>query len=145
MPLRSYFPGCLTDLCWLVFMSGYKLDLNQLPPEFDLDLIDLEAANPAFFTQSEPIVAIWGSSDQLKVSSAGDKLDVAHVHAQLGAISTPGDNQYVAPVALSAKEKGLHGIVEGDEDPDDIVEVVWCTLSVPHTGQTFGTKEEVKS
>jgi hypothetical protein len=67
------------------------------------------------------------------------------VHAQLGVVSDPGDNQYVAPAALFAEEKSLHGVAEGDEDPHDIVEEVWCTPRVPHTGQTFGTKEKAKS
>jgi hypothetical protein len=39
----------------------------------------------------------------------------------------------------------LHGIAEGDEHLDDIAEEVWCTPPIPHTGQTFGTKEEAKS
>jgi hypothetical protein len=34
------------------------MDLNQLPPEFDLDFIDLEAVNPNFFVQSGSAVAI---------------------------------------------------------------------------------------
>jgi hypothetical protein len=42
-------------------------------------------------------------------------------------------------------KKGLHGIAEGDEHLDDIAEEVWCTPPVPHTGPTFGTKEEEKS
>jgi hypothetical protein len=36
------------------------MDLNQLPPEFDLDFIDLEAAEPTFFTQKESAIAVWG-------------------------------------------------------------------------------------
>jgi hypothetical protein len=79
------------------------MDLNQLPPEFDLDFIDLEVANPTFFIQSESTVAIWGSSDQLQGPSVGDKLDAAPVHVQLGVVSDPGDNQYVAPTALFAE------------------------------------------
>jgi hypothetical protein len=110
------------------------MDLNQLPPEFDLDFIDLEAVNPDFFIQSESAVAIWGSSDQLQGPSAGDKLDATPMHAQLGVVSDPGDNQYVALAALFAEEKSLHGVAEGDEDPDDIVEEVLCTPPVPHTG-----------
>jgi hypothetical protein len=105
MPPSSFFLGYLTDLYWLVFMSGYKMDLNQLLPEFDLDFIDLEAVEPTFFTQKESAVAVWGSNDRLLGPCASNNLDVAAVHAQVGDISNPCDSQYVAPAALFAEEK----------------------------------------
>jgi hypothetical protein len=121
------------------------MDLNQLPPEFDLDFIDLEAAEPTFFTQKESAVAVWGANDRLLGPCVSNNLDVAAVHSQVGDISNPCDRKYVAPTAVFVEENGLHGIGEGDEHLDDIAEEVWCTPAVPHTGQTFGTQEEAKS
>jgi hypothetical protein len=67
------------------------MNLNQLPPEFDLDFIDLEAAEPTFFTQKESAVAVWGANDRLLGPCASNNLDVAVVHPQVGDISNPCD------------------------------------------------------
>jgi hypothetical protein len=84
MPPRSYFLGCLIDLCWLgFFVRVQKMDLNQLSPELDIGFIDLEAAEPTLFTQKESAVAFGGSNDQQLGPCASNNVDVTDVHPQV--------------------------------------------------------------
>ncbi|CAL5064925.1 unnamed protein product [Urochloa decumbens] len=94
------------------------MDLNQVPEEFDYDFLDAVTANPLFCTQP-----MSGLEDSNQIGSSSSQFEVAN--------QTSGFTQ---PAALDAQEG----------DGDDITDDVWCTPPIPYTGQTFGSKAEVR-
>jgi hypothetical protein len=73
-----------------------------------------------------------GSFGQLQVPSDNNMLAADDVRMLVQSSPNPDVSQYVAGG-------------EDDEDPDENVEKVWYTPPISYTGQTFATKEEVKS
>jgi hypothetical protein len=99
-----------------------KMDLNQLPPDYDYDFIDVEAAYPTFYTQ----VGLAEATNQLQLPDCDSSL-VANVantlmHSDQNNEITPG---YIAD-----------GVSQGGGGPailDDVVEEVWHTSNPIHS------------
>jgi hypothetical protein len=114
------------------------MDLNQLPPDYDYDSIDLEATNPTFCTQ----VGLAGATDQLQLPDCDSALAANVAKTPLHSDQNNDVNPYVADGVSEA-----HGISQGSGDPtilDDIVEELWCTPPVSCTSQSLASKEEAK-
>jgi hypothetical protein len=115
-----------------------QMDLNQLPPDYDYDFIDVEATNPTFCTQ----VGLAGATDQLQLLDCDSVLAANVAKTLLHSDQNNDVNTYVADGVSEA-----HGMSQGSGDPailDDVVEEVWCTPPVSCTSKSFASKEEAK-
>ncbi|CAN6329146.1 unnamed protein product [Urochloa humidicola] len=135
------------------------MDLNQLPPEFDYDFLDLSNGNPSYCTQ--PLLDYTGFVPNLVPNElVGSKEDlVANETATHGTIAVEGGTE---SVVVDNHENSLLGvnnastIVSGQygNDGNDITHIeamdedvenqVWCTPPIPYTGQTFASKKEAR-
>ena len=104
------------------------MDLNQLPPDFDYDLLDESEENPSYCTQIVPC--------------GGAKTVHDTEHAVVSNKEGPnGDG--VGAVGNNITEDAPT-MVDNTQDVA-VAEDIWSTSPVPYTGQTFGTKQEARA
>ncbi|CAO2188680.1 unnamed protein product [Urochloa humidicola] len=136
------------------------MDLNQLPPEFDYDFLDLSNGNPSYCTQ--PVLdytRLLPNLDPIDVVGSKEFL-VATETATHGTVAVGGgtesvvvDNQENGLLAVnnaSTNVSGQYGYDDGndithiDAMEEDVDDQVWCTPPIPYTGQTFASKKEAR-
>ncbi|CAN6296618.1 unnamed protein product [Urochloa humidicola] len=136
------------------------MDLNQLPPEFDYDFLDLSNGNPSYCTQ--PVLDYTGllpNLDPIDVVGSKEYL-VANETATHGTVAVGGgtesvvvDNQENGLLAVNNASTNISGqyvyddgndITHIDAMEEDIDDQVWCTPPIPYTGQTFASKKEAR-
>ncbi|CAN6197460.1 unnamed protein product [Urochloa humidicola] len=131
------------------------MDLNQLPPDFDYDFLDLSNGNPSYCTQ--PVLDYTGFVPNLVPNELVGGMEdlLANETATHGTVPVGGGTDSVNNASTnvnnaSTNVSGQYGYDDGNEIThidameEDVDDQVWCTPPIPYTGQTFTSKKEAR-